>query len=178
MTTFGETAEERLGAKLTHAEVEEVSIPDTPDYLSYSDEDQSETMFPDLDEEVTPEVGDEYVHASVMLPRGSQLMRGTVKACKWDLDGNPIGWQSDNPILDTWLYDVEFPNGEVTLLIANAIAQTMNSQCDIDGIKYLLLECFVDVQKDHTAISLNKQIALHNGCEYMRRTTLGWHVCC
>ncbi len=74
MVTFRETAEERLGAKLTRAELEEVGIPDTPEYLPYSDEDQNETTFPDLDEEVTPEVGDKYVHASMMLPHGSQMM--------------------------------------------------------------------------------------------------------
>ncbi len=38
--------------------------------------------FPDLDEEVTPEAGDEYVHASVMLLCGSQMMQGTAKAHK------------------------------------------------------------------------------------------------
>ncbi len=63
MVTFRETAEERLGAKLTWAELEEVGIPDTPEYLPYSDEDQNKTTFPDLDEEGTPEVGDEYVRA-------------------------------------------------------------------------------------------------------------------
>ncbi len=66
ITTFRETAEERLGAKLTHVKLEEVGIPDTPEYLPYSDEDQNETTFPDLDEEVTPEVCDKYVHASCM----------------------------------------------------------------------------------------------------------------
>ncbi len=101
MVTFRETAEERLGAKLTYAKLEEVGIPDTPEYLLYSDEDQNETTFPDLDEEVTPEVGDKYVHASMMLPRGSQLMHGTMKVRKQDPDGNPIGQRSDNPILDT-----------------------------------------------------------------------------
>ncbi len=101
MATFRETAEERLGSQLTHAELEEVGIPDTPEYLLYSGEDQNETTFPDLDEEVTPEVGDKYVHALVILPCGSQLMHGTVKSCKQDLDGNPIGCRSDNPILDT-----------------------------------------------------------------------------
>ncbi len=105
-------------------------------------------------------------------------MCGTVKARKRDLDGNPIGCQSDNPILDTQLYDVKFPNGEVTPLTANAIAQAMYAQCDVDGNEYLLLKCFVDVQKDHTAISLDDQRAVHNGCEYMHCTTLGWHICC
>ncbi len=136
MASFDETAEERLGDKLTRSELEEVGIPNTPEYLRYADEDQNKMTFPDLDEEVTPEAGDEYVHASVMLPRGSQMMHGTVKARKRDLDGNPIGCQSDNPILDTQLYDVEFPDGEVTPLTANAIAQAMYTQCDIDRNEY------------------------------------------
>ncbi len=140
MATFRDTAEEHLGAKLTHAKIEEVGIPDTPEYLSYSDDDQNETTFPDLDEEVMPEVGDECVHASVMLLHGRQLMCGTMKARKQDLDGNPIGCQSNNPILDTRLYDVEFPNGEVIPLTANAIAQAMYAQCDVDRNKYLLLQ--------------------------------------
>ena len=87
MITFNDTAEECLGNKLTRTELEEVGIPDTPEYIPYTDEDQNETTFPDLDEEVTPEVGDEYVRASIMLPRGSQMMRGTVKARKRDPDG-------------------------------------------------------------------------------------------
>ncbi len=54
----------------------------------------------------------------------------------------------------------------------------MYAQCNVDRNEYLLLECFVDVQKDNIAISLDKQKSVHNGQEYMRRTTLGWHVCC
>ncbi len=40
MLSFRETAEEHLGAKLTCAKLEEVSIPDTPEYVLYADEDQ------------------------------------------------------------------------------------------------------------------------------------------
>ncbi len=111
-----------------------------------------------------------------MHPRESQMMRGTVKSCKRDLDGNPIGCQSDIPILDTQMYDAEFPDGEVTPLTANAIAQAIYAQCDVENNEYLLLDSFVDVQKDHTAISLDKQKSIHNGREYMHRTTLGQHV--
>ncbi len=100
-------------------------IPETLEYLPYSDEYQNKTKFPDLDEDVTPEVGDKYMHALVMLPHGSQMVHGTVKVHKRDLVGNPIGCQSDNPILDTQLYDIEFPDGEVTLLTENVIAQAM-----------------------------------------------------
>ncbi len=58
------------------------------------------------------------------------------------------------------------------------IAQAMLTQCDVNGNKYLLLECFVDVKKDSTAISLDEQKAIHNGKKYSHCTTLGWHICC
>jgi len=48
---------------------------------------------------------------------------------------------------------------------ANAIKQAMYAQCDVDGNEYLLLDSFVDVQKDHTAISLGEQKFIHNGRE-------------
>ncbi len=42
------------------------------------------------------------------------MMCGMVRAHKQELDDNPIGPQSDNPILNTCLYDMEFPDEEVT----------------------------------------------------------------
>ncbi len=61
------------------------------------------------------------------------------------------------------LYDTEVLDGEVTPLAANMIAQAMYAQCNINRNEYLLLKCFVDIQKDPTAISLDKQKATHNG---------------
>ncbi len=58
MITFNKTAEERLGNKFTCSKLEEVGIPDTPEYLPYAIENQNEMTFPDLDKEVTPEAGD------------------------------------------------------------------------------------------------------------------------
>ncbi len=39
MITFKETAEEYLGAKLTHVKLEEVGIPDTPEYILCAEKD-------------------------------------------------------------------------------------------------------------------------------------------
>lgn len=72
-----------------------------------------------------PEVGNEYIHASVMLQCGSQMMQGTAIACKQDQDGNPISCRSDNLIIDTHLYQVEFPDGELVPLTANDILQSI-----------------------------------------------------
>ncbi len=121
--------------------------------MLFTDEDQNYTTFLCLDKEVTPEVGDKYVHASEILPLGIQMMHGNVRAHIWDCDGNPICHRSNNPIIDTHLYVIEFPSREVTLLTAHIIVQVMFAQCDVDGNKYLILKCFVDVQKDSNVIS-------------------------
>lgn len=68
MHSLKESIKECLGAKLTQDEFEEVGTPDTPEYLSSVDKDQKRITFPHLDEEIAPEVGDEYILVSVMIP--------------------------------------------------------------------------------------------------------------
>ncbi len=55
---------------------------------------------------------------------------------------------------------------------AYALAQAMHAQSNMDGIKYLLFDCFVDTQKVPIAINLDEQKAVHNGKEYLQFTTL------
>ena len=68
-----------------------------------------------------------------MLPRGSEMSRGRVTGSKHNIDGKTSGWASDNAILDTREYTVQFEHGEVTELTANIIAESMYAQCDCDG---------------------------------------------
>jgi hypothetical protein len=76
-----------------------------------------------------------------------------VISCKHDADGNTVGWAHDQPILNTWTYDIEFNNGTITKLTANKIVECMYAQCDPGGNQYVLLDCFVDFDKLLTAIS-------------------------
>ena len=62
---------------------------------------------------------------------------------KCDADGNLIDKSNKNSILDTHLYQVEFPGGEMTELVVNIITESIYVQCDVDGNEYLLLETFV-----------------------------------
>ncbi len=70
----------------------------------------------------TPEAGDNYVNASLMLPRGNSLARGTVIGWKRDACGDPIGNANANPIMDSRIYRVEFDDSDVCELTANVIA--------------------------------------------------------
>ena len=45
------------------------------------------------------------------------------------MDGNLVGRADPNPVKDTRTYEVEFPDGEVAELTANAIAEAMYALC-------------------------------------------------
>ena len=85
------------------------------------------------------------------------MARGGVICQKHDADGNSIGRSNKNPILDTHLYEVEFPWGEMTKFMANTIEESIYAQCDVDGNEYLLLEAFNDHQKNGSALSVEDQ---------------------
>ena len=128
-----------------------------------------------VDEVPTPEAGDSdnYLGASILLERGSKSARGKVKARKQDSDGNVTGKADLNPIKDTRTYEVEFPDGEITELTANAIAEAMYSACNHDGNKYLLFDCFVDYKKSDKACTKEGQKMTHNGKQAMQQSTAG-----
>jgi hypothetical protein len=98
----------------------------------------------DLDPLPTPEAGDNYISAEVLLHLGGVLWRGKVINCKCNTDGNTVGRIHEQPILNTRTYDIEFNDGTITELTAHKIAKCMYAQCDRGGYQYVLLDCFVD----------------------------------
>ncbi len=91
-----------------------------------------EASMPQADE-MTVEEFDRYISAEVLLPRGDNMVLGKVINCKRDADDNPIGTAHSNPIFDTRLYQVQFPEGQVEEYSANVIAQNLYSQLDSEG---------------------------------------------
>ena len=53
-----------------------------------------------------------------------------------DVDGKIIGDYNNNSILNTMIYDVEFPDGEVQEYSANVIAENIYAQVDVEGHSY------------------------------------------
>ena len=79
----------------------EVEI-DTPVWEMYLDDSEKQMpKGPDVELEATPKIGDVFLDAEVMLPRGGSLARGRVVKRKRDQEGNPTGRAHENPILDT-----------------------------------------------------------------------------
>ena len=152
----------------------------TPDSAYYDDD----SIMDDSDEGtveimLTPEAGDSYISAEVMLPKGSTMSNLLLTKRKRDDNGNLTGHANDNPILDTREYIVEFDDGDVTELNANLIAKSMYAQCNPDGNQYVLLGNIIDFHHDHTAITHDGQTTVRaDGWTYMKRSTIGWHLCC
>jgi hypothetical protein len=132
----------------------------------------------DLDPLPTPEVGDNYISAEILLPLGGVLRQGKVISCKRDADGNTVGRAHDWPILNTRTYDVEFDDGTIAESTANKISECMYAQCNLGGNQYVLLDCFVDFDKLLTAISLADQNIVMKGHPSKRRNTYGLKICC
>ena len=101
-----------------------------------------------------------------------------VKRRKRDAAGNPIGESNPNPILDSRIYELEFPDGRIEEYAVNTIAENLLYQADIDGWDTGLPEEIVDFRNDpDVAISKNNgTTVLPNGLERPVITTKGWDV--
>lgn len=193
---FDEQIALKLGQPSTEEDFEDVPDTETPRFNLYEDDDAKQQPSAPSDEEKpyvllglegtidsipTPEEGDEFVNATILLPRASGQSRGRVIGRKRDDEGNPIGRRSEKGHFadDDRVYLVEFADGEVTELTANTIAMTMYANCDAEGNEYLLLDSIVDWRKTDEYISKDKQrCKRRDGTEYLLRTTKGVELCC
>ena len=76
----------------------------------YEDETHNKQSFHQLAEELVPmpEVGDHYIGAEMLLPRGDETAEGCVVAHSHDASGNMMDIAHKNSIFDTRIHQVEF----------------------------------------------------------------------
>ena len=84
---------ERLRSQVLPRELEDIGIEITPQSDPYEDETQKEQTFPQLAEELEPisELGNHYIEAEMLLPRGDEVARGHVVAWSCNACGNVMG---------------------------------------------------------------------------------------
>jgi hypothetical protein len=132
---FDKSIVTHLGPLATADDFEAEDLIPDPAYF-----DNTHTIDPDYgDTEITPEMGDNYLSAEILLQRGGSMVKGRISA-------------NSNPLLDTRSYIVDFNEGDQTKLTVNLIAESLFSQCDPDGNQYVLLDEIVDHQCLATAI--------------------------
>ena len=115
---------------------------------------------------------DEYVNMEVGIPRGpdGELENAKVKRRALDVDDMPIGRVSNNPVLDTRAYEVQYSDCTVRILPANLIAECILSQVDEEGHKEMLFEEIIDNRSNQATIKCSD-----GKTQY--KTTKGWDLC-
>ena len=85
---------------------------------------------------------------------------GTVKQRTLYEDGMLIGTYSENRILNSILYEVEFPDGTTKPYAANMIAQNIHDTVDSDGHRSRTFGEILNYCADGNAVSKANQFAI------------------
>jgi hypothetical protein len=114
----------------------------------------------------------------VLLQQGDEVVRGKVKQQSIGPDGRTVGSYDPNPTLNSIVYDVDFPDGQVKEYAANIIAENMLSQVDSEGYSTSLIQGILDYKKDEaTAVpKSDKWVVTSRGHRRLRKFTAGWKL--
>ena len=128
-------------------------------------------------DDYTPEAFDQYINSLVMMNRGGVRVKGRVIGRHRNADGVPIGKAHSNPIMDTRLYDIEFPDGSTDAYAANLVAENIYAQVDEEGKKHVIVDEIIDHRSDASAvIGDDSNHSNRHGKQHRRRTTRGWQL--
>ena len=106
-------------------------------------EDEDFVVKQDVDD-VTPVNLDEYLNTRVLLPCGDAVQAGVVRDRKRNINGELTGKRHFNPLLDTRIYEVEFPDGRVEEFTANTISENLYAMADEDGHYSRMMDSIID----------------------------------
>ena len=120
---------------------------------------------------------DEYIGMHIKMHNDDGVpILARVKGRKRDQNGMVIGKRHNNPILDSRIYLLEFPDGRTDEYATNIIAESLYSSVDDDGFSTELLEEICDHQMSDAAIKPEDGYVTHNGTTKPVITTKGWKV--
>jgi hypothetical protein len=129
----------------------------------------------EADDSWTPDSYDGYVNMELALDRGGEHPEAAkvTKRLK-DKDGNPIGTEHSNPILDTRMYEVEYSDGHTAALAANVIAENIFAQIDEEGYRHVLFHEIIGHRVDGTQVKQEDAfVKSKNGVQRRKETTKG-----
>ena len=106
------------------------------------------------------------------------IQNGVVKRRSIGPDGKLAGKYDNNPMLNSLVYEVEFPDGAMREYAANSISENIFSQVDDDVFSSPLMEGIIDYKKDPSvAIGIEeKHLFNRQQQKRLRNTTKGWKL--
>ena len=160
-------------------------LKEETDYVPYEDDEVEPVQMPTDEDPVDCQgcaigeqlVFDRLIHAELTLPQGEEMRHAKVLRRSRDADGSIVGTYDKNPILNTIVYDVEFPDGAVKQYAANTIAENMYAQVDSEGFRYNLFDEIIDYGTDEKAVKKgDKYTITRKGRRRQSMTTGGWKL--
>ena len=140
----------------------------------------SDSSLPEADELFTPDTYDDTYLKTMELAlarSGGEVELGRVTKRLRDKDGLPIGTAHDNPILDTRVYEVKFPDGHKASLSANAIAENLFAQVDDEGNCHVLFDEVVTHRTNGKEVRMQDAFVITSrGTKHRKETTQGWEL--
>ena len=181
---FTELIERRWGTSINPPKTDNDAKADD-EFEFYEDDDEQERAMPDIEDVVDANghlldqqpAYDAIINAEVRMQLGEEYVTGKVKQRALGPDGRVAGTYDENPILNSIVYEVEFPDGQVREYAANVIADNILSQVDDDGFSHTLMEGIIDYKRDETAVPMiDKWLVTRTGQRRLRKTTKGWKL--
>jgi len=141
LQSYDKEIEQKLQTPTTDDSIFIVEDTNERDELTNADEDgRYEPMEPAAEKPEADDYDEEtynrLVSAEVLLPKGDYEYIARVIGRKRDNNGNPIGQYNPNPLLDTTVLEVEFPDGTIQDYAANVVAEALFTQVDQDGNRF------------------------------------------
>lgn len=121
---------------------------------------------------------DPFNGAEIILPHGDRNEIARVLGRKRDNEGNYVGRAHKNPILDSRVFTVRFPDGDEKDLLYNVIAEHLFSQVDSEGNQYRLFQELINHRRNEkTAIDkADGTLIQSDGRSTKKKTLTGWDL--
>ena len=131
------------------------------------------TGLPVLQQPVT----DRLLNNKVYLHQGEIMQVANFARRILDEDGKIVGTYSDNPMLNTLMYNMEFPDGATKPYADNMIADIIHNSVDFDGHRSRPFGEILNYCKTSNAVAIIDATAVRrNGHRYQRKTIAGWNL--
>ena len=88
-----------------------------------------------------------------------------------------MGTYNDNPMSNSMVYDVQFPDGQIKEYAANIIAQNMYAQVDAYGHHHTLLDSILDFERTSSAVDKDDAyVTTQSGRRRLHQTSQGLNL--
>jgi hypothetical protein len=167
---FNGLIERRWGTSINPPIIPVIDDDDFNNFYEHADDDESPRIVHDI-EDTLDSTGqlinqqpayDRLLRSEVSLQLRETMATATVTKHAIGPEGVTGGTYHDNPFLNSIIYEVEFPDGQIKEYAANVIAENMLTQVDEEGYSVTMLKAIIDYKQDECAIAKEDRYVVTN----------------